>query len=537
MRNKKEIKDCHRLQHSRRGSVGTEDSRGSMRMVLVGKTGVGKSATGNTILGREAFVSRTRMASVTKKCQKETAEVAGRQIDVVDTPGLFETTLSNEEIQQEIIKCMALSAPGPHVFLVVISVGRFTWEERETLQLIKMTFGDKAAQYTMVVFTRGDDLGSETIEEYIADGDPDVQSVIQDCRQRYHVLNNKEKSNKTQVIELLKKIDKMYWENEGSWYTNEMFREAEAAIIRIQVRKEKEEEIQRELEKMRAKYESEMTDLRKRMDEEREKLERERKKAEQLLREKEALIQRKMQVGEKTLLERLFEDEKETMDGAVSSKKDREDKEGKETKQQVEKSEDNEDDREKDLQKQGRKEKKVRTSGKRFGWKFKKSEEQRLVKEKETKNAEQEEGGEKRSKKHATKQDRKADKMTHDKEEKNKQIQGSREEEITVDKVTTELGAMQSQEIEDGSDVVYRYLEKDRQKKSGKQDSIDLDGAKKIEERFKELQEYKRLIEETITKYQAVSEKQSEDLERFKIKYVDNFQALEKKQGTKCLIQ
>ncbi|KAL1246510.1 hypothetical protein QQF64_034644 [Cirrhinus molitorella] len=73
----------------------------------------------------------------------------GRPVTVVDTPGLFDTSLSNEEIQQEMMRCIELLAPGPHVFLLVIAVGPFTKEERETLQLIKMTFGQKAETYTM----------------------------------------------------------------------------------------------------------------------------------------------------------------------------------------------------------------------------------------------------------------------------------------------------------------------------------------------------------------------------------------------------
>lgn len=142
-----------------------------LTVAIFGKRIQIKNIIGNLILSQNAF------DAITPKF-----EAQNDSFKIINTPNFFDEDVVN--LDQKIIDFMALSYPGPHLFILAID-SQNTEEEKVKAQVTKLqeVFGHKITDYLVVMLP---DLESFTALQYLSNlfniWPPSIQQLASKCK-------------------------------------------------------------------------------------------------------------------------------------------------------------------------------------------------------------------------------------------------------------------------------------------------------------------------------------------------------------------
>ena len=193
-------------------------------VLIIGKTGVGKSSLGNLITKTETFKAQLGFGAVTEKSGKQTCEVDVNNdrftMHVVDTPGLADANTTDSKILDEISEGARLvvegctTFTGIHALLFVIAANsRFSQDDSSIVDYFAET-ESTFWNYAILVVTHSGCYGKTKDEqqrkfkEVLAHEScpQNLKTLFKNIYERYVLVESKSANTEPDREELLKMI-------------------------------------------------------------------------------------------------------------------------------------------------------------------------------------------------------------------------------------------------------------------------------------------------------------------------------------------
>ena len=214
------------------------------RVLLLGKTGVGKSTFGNFLLNDDAFTSEVGCGSVTGIPAMKEFSFDGESFCVVDTPGLCDASdvMNDEEglklIAQGIKMAAGEDGTGVDAIMLVLNAGgRFTRDEQRMMEYFEAEKGEFWSHVTLVLSNANKLGGSPQDQEKKFKevlGNPRTsqtyKDMIEKVEHRYVLVESLDRSyyyRNERMREVARNVKKVIHVNNGKRYTTELFEEVQ----------------------------------------------------------------------------------------------------------------------------------------------------------------------------------------------------------------------------------------------------------------------------------------------------------------------
>src|ERR1700744_4043535 len=166
-------------------------------VLLIGKTGSGKSTLANVLFDKdknfnEIFKEGKGSLSCTREIQAETFECQGVNYRVIDTVGIGDANLSNNQVLDKIADAVYLARKGIHQIFFVVD-GRLDPFESYIYYLLKnIIFDENCTKFTTIIKTKSDDISEKNKQNEIESlkKNTKLSEIIESCGERFILVNN-----------------------------------------------------------------------------------------------------------------------------------------------------------------------------------------------------------------------------------------------------------------------------------------------------------------------------------------------------------